>query len=660
MGNSRKTERLARRTTRQSVRDVATPPPDPWRERLVKAAICVALIAATAAVFYQTVAHEFFNIDDNTYVYENRHVYGGLSWSAIDWAFSHVHSTNWHPLTTLSHMLDCTLYGLRPAGHHISSVAYHALAAAFLFLALRRLTGAVWKSAIVAGGFAIHPLHVESVAWVAERKDVLSGLFFALTLWAYAAYVEATRVAVCDARDKRRVPAWAKYLLVLVLFALGLLCKPMLVTLPFVLLLLDYWPLQRMAAPDLSRNAPMRRLAALVIEKLPLMALAAVSCIVTYRVQQSSGAISVAVPLGLRVQTALAAYTTYLAQTIWPLPLATPYAHVEQFSSGATMLSAAILLAITIAAIALARRGFQYAAVGWFWYLGMLVPVLGLVAIGDQSQADRYTYLPLIGIFIAAVWGVADLLGEKRRIIGLAAAGIVLAAWSALSFNQLDYWRDSETMLRHTLAINADNPLAETNLGIVFKQKGHRPEAIECFQKALAVRPTYYLALHNLGIALSEEHDWESAIKYYRASLNSMPDNALVHNNLGFALMSTNQYAEAQHEFEEALRLNPEHAKAENNLAISLTAQQRPADAIEHLRKAIALEPDYAQAHVNLGMALASQGDTAAAIAELQLALKLQPGNLLAHGELAKAYMAASRPADAAREIEEIRRLKGQ
>jgi protein O-mannosyl-transferase len=641
----------ARQQKRVPPARLAGPAPGRWWQRnSQELAICGLLAVAAFVVFGATTAFPFVAYDDDVYVTDNLHVRGGLSPAGVGWAFTHVHAANWHPLTTLSHMLDCSLFKLKPWGHHLSSVVLHAMAAVMLFMALLRMTAARWRSAIVAAAFCLHPLHVESVAWVAERKDVLSGLFFGLTLWAYAVYAE------------KPFSLW-RYATVLASIALGLLCKPMLVTLPFLLLLLDYWPLKRFGAASGEPGSDGRErgaanVAQCVLEKLPLFALAAGSCAITYLVQSAAGTISTDVTLEMRCQTALAAYSGYLNKAIWPVGLAAPYPLVTQIPAWTSIAEAAGMAGITAAAAFFGRRGAGYVAVGWLWFVGMLVPVIGFVPIGDQSMADRYTYLPLTGIFIAVVWGAADLLGPRRAAWGAAAATAVLLIWGGLSIRQTGYWSDSEKLFSHALEVAPNNPLAATNLGIVLKQQGRKEEAMQCFHAALVIRPTYYLALHNLGIALLEQHDWAGAIDLFRASLASRPNNAMVHDNLGYALASNNRMPEAQQEFEEALRLDPDYTKAENNLAIALTAQGRAAEAFGHLRRVVELDPEYAQGHVNLGMALAAQGSADEAIGEFLVALRLQPNNLMARRELAKVYARSGRPDAAAEQWREVLRLQ--
>ena len=418
--------------------------------------ICIALAGLTWLVFSQTLWHDFINYDDPHYVYENTKITGGLSISGIAWAFTHIHALNWHPLTTISHMLDCQLHGLKAGWHHFTNVLLHTLAAMLLFLALQQMTGAVWRSAFVAAVFAIHPLRVESVAWIAERKDVLSGVFFMLTLLAYLYYV--------------RVPRVRGYLVVVFLFACGLMSKPMLVTLPFVLLLLDYWPLDRIKGQLWKR----------VAEKIPLIALSAVSSVITFLVQKGAVGQTEELPIFERINNAIVSYVLYIWQMVWPVNLAVFYPHPENRLPLWEIVSCFLLLIfITVTAIAL-RKQRPYLLVGWLWYLGMLVPVIGLVQVGWQGRADRYTYLPLIGLYIAATWAVTDLtaLYRHQRATLSTVAILVIAALSCCAWIQTSYWRDSETLFKHALAITTNNDVAENNIGIVFLGKGKLDEAI--------------------------------------------------------------------------------------------------------------------------------------------------------------------------------------
>src|SRR5580704_10167611 len=398
-------------------------------------AICIALAGLTWLIFGQTLWHDFVNYDDPRYVYENTRITGGLSISGIAWAFTHIHSLNWHPLTTISHMLDCQLYGLKAGWHHFTNVLLHTLATILLFRALEQMTGAVWRSAFVGAVFAIHPLRVESVTWIAERKDVLSGVFFMLTLLAYVCYVRSPRVG--------------RYLVVVFLFVCGLMSKPMLVTLPFVLLLLDYWPLARIKGQFGKR----------VLEKIPLIALSAVSSIITFLVQKGAVGRAEDLPILERINNAVVSYVLYIWQMLWPVNLAVFYPHPENrlpFWETASCLL--LLICITAVAIGL-RKQRPYLVTGWLWYLGMLVPVIGLVQVGWQGRADRYTYLPQIGLYIAATWGVADVtaLYRYQRATLSAAAVALIGALSLCAWVQTSYWRDSERLFRHALAVTTNN-----------------------------------------------------------------------------------------------------------------------------------------------------------------------------------------------------------
>src|SRR6266850_2611079 len=433
--------------------------------------ICAVLAAITWLIFGQTLAHDFVNYDDEIYVYDNAKVAAGLSLQRMVWAFTHTVCANWHPLTVISHMLDCQLYGLKPAGHHFTNVLLHTIAVILLFLVLRRMTGTLWQSAFVAALFAIHPLHVESVAWISERKDMLSAVFFMLTLGAYTRYVHA--------------PSRTSYLLVLLMFALGLMSKPMLVTLPFVLLLLDYWPLSRIRAPGFAkgRGKPMIRsqwpiVSRLITEKIPLFALSAVSSVLTWLTHLQSAGSKNQLPFTWRFNNAVVSYVAYIWQMFWPVRLAAFYPHPnDQLALWQVLLAIAFLIAITLLAIHW-RKERPYVFTGWFWYVGMLVPVIGLVQAGEQARADRYTYLPQIGLYVVIAWGIPDLIlsitrRERNRSRGYAlhcaatsAMIVILLSWRA--FVQTSYWKNSEVLWNHALAVTGDNDVAHNNLGNLF------------------------------------------------------------------------------------------------------------------------------------------------------------------------------------------------
>src|SRR5438874_1706841 len=532
---------------------------------------CIALAGLTWLVFGQTLWHDFINYDDPRYVYENTKITGGLSISGILWAFTHVHSLNWHPLTTISHMLDCQVYGLKAGWHHFTNVLLHTLAAILLFLALQQMsggpnrTGSIWRSAFVAALFAIHPLRVESVAWIAERKDVLSGVFFMLTLLAYTNYV--------------RLPRITRYLLVVFLFACGLMCKPMLVTLPFVLLLLDYWPLDRIKGQSWKR----------VAEKIPLIALSAVSSVITFLVQKGAVGRTEELPILERINNAVVSYVLYVWQMLWPVDLAVFYPHPENRLPLWEIISCfLVLICITVTAIAV-RKQRPYLLTGWLWYLGMLVPVIGLVQVGWQGRADRYTYLPQIGLYIAATWAVADwtALYRHQRTILSTAAIIVIAALSARAWVQTSYWRDNETLFRHALAVTVNNDVAENNLGIVFLVQGKVDEAISLLQSAVDLRPDNSPAHENLAKALLQKGRVADALIHYRKLLELQPDNMEVHNIVGTVLVQQGRVQEGVEEWQKVLSVEPDNGNAMSNLAWIFATS--PDQSIRNGSKAVSL-----------------------------------------------------------------------
>jgi tetratricopeptide (TPR) repeat protein len=528
--------------------------------------VCVTLTGLVWAVFGQTLWHDFINYDDPRYVYENAQITGGITLRSVAWAFTHVHAMNWHPLTTISHMLDCQLYGLQAGWHHFTNVLLHAAAAILLFLALQKMTRATWRSAFVAALFAIHPLRVESVAWIAERKDVLSGVFFMLILLAYTHYA--------------RKPCLNRYVLVSVLFACGLMAKPMLVTVPFVLLLLDYWPLRR----------DWRHVWRLIGEKTPLIALAGASSIVTFFVQKGAVGDTDQLPVITRFNNAIVTYVIYLRQMFWPANLAVFYPHPENhLPHWELALSAALLVGISLAALWLRERR-PYLFVGWLWYLGMLVPVIGLVQVGWQGHADRYTYLPQIGLYIAISWTIADVTlrwRQRRRMVltAAAAAVIFLLGWQA--WIQTTYWRNSETLFTRALAVVRDNDVAENNLGIVRLQQGRLDEAIALLQAAVNLRPDNSPAQENLAKALLQKGRVDAALIHYRKLMDLQPENIEVHNIVGTVLVQRGWLKAGMEEWEKVLAIQPDNGNALNNLAWVLATA--PDDSVRDGAKAVQL-----------------------------------------------------------------------
>jgi protein O-mannosyl-transferase len=614
---------------------------DPGDRGLV-VGVCLFLAVAVFLIYGQTLRHEFVAFDDSDYVFGNPHVSKGLSIEGILWAFSHSYSANWHPLTWISHMLDCQVYGLNAGGHHLTNVLLHAATAILLFLVLRRMVGlrseasavaeamadksatqagALWPSAFVAAVFAVHPLHVESVAWVAERKDVLSGFFFVLTLWTYASYV-----------TYKAAPARRFYVLSLFFFALGLMSKPMLVTLPFVLLLLDYWPLRRFTF-QVSRFT----FWPLVLEKAPFFLLAAAASVVTFVAQGSSGAV---VPLGLmplhlRLANGLVSYGAYLLQTLWPVRLAVLYPHPAVIPPGEIAAAGALLVVVTALAIRFARR-IPCLPVGWFWFLGMLLPVIGFVQVGEQARADRYMYLPQIGLCLMVAWGVKDLTAAwrwRRQVLGTGMLGVVIAL-GVVAWRQTGYWRNSELLWTHTLACTANNATAHKSLGSTFVIQGHREEARAEFLRAIELKPDYAEAYYNLGVILADEGNEAQAVEQYRKAIQFDPANAEACNNLGSLLVKQGRRDEAIELFQRAVQHKPDYPEAHYNLGLALAESGRYDEAANCFQNAIQSRPGYAAACHNLGNVLAAQGRLEEAIAQYQRAIQLMPELAPAHYRL--------------------------
>jgi tetratricopeptide (TPR) repeat protein len=594
-----------------------------WKQHWQVPAVCLVLAAITLAVFGQAAGFRFVNYDDNVYVYDNPMVARGLTLQGLVWAFTHVHFDNWHPLTWLSHMLDCQLYGLHPGGHHLTNVLLHTATVIVFFLVLRQMTGALWRSAFVAAVFAIHPLRVESVAWVAERKDVLSGLFFMLTIGAYVRYA-------------RRPWSPVRYGLVVLLFVMGLMCKPMLVTLPVVLLLLDYWPLQRVES---------RKLSGVVMEKLPLLALSATSCVVTLFAQTGAIKSIESFSLPVRLANALVTCKVYLDQMVHPAGLAVlypfPYHGVPAWE---VALAGMLLAGFSIVAWA-ERRKRPWLLIGWVWYLVMLLPVVGIIQVGGQAHADRYTYLPQIGIYMAVTWMVAEWRVSRAALGGLMAG--VLAVLMVCAWKQTAYWQDSETLWTHALACTTGNYAAHYNLGVALDQEGREDEASAHFQKALEIKPDYAEAYYGLGMALDRRGRLNEAIAEYQKALEIKPDLAEAHNNLGVALRKNGRVDEAITQYQIALQINPCHAEAQFNLGNALGQKGRLDDAIIHYQEALQIRPDYADAQFNLGNVLMQKGQADEAITHLQKALEINPNNARIHLNLGLCFYRLGRMDDA-------------
>jgi len=625
----------------------------------------------TLAVFLPALRNDFVNYDDPDYVTSNRHefvnpdhvtsnrhVLEGPTWANIHWAFTTGHASNWHPLTWISHMVDARPFGENPAGHHFTSVLIHSLNAGLLFWLLRLMTGSLWRSLMVAALFALHPLRVESVAWVSERKDVLSTLFFLLTLFAYTIYVrtldpgtlrpenvrlkpegKSRKSKVKDiepsTRGGRRLRSrpWLWYFLALALFALGLMSKPMLVTVPFLLLLLDYWPLNRLRFG--AEQGIGRQFVRLAAEKIPFLALSIASSVVTFMVQREGGAVSTSLPLGPRLGNAVISYVRYLEKFVWPADLSVLYPHPGYWPVWQVIGAVFVLVAVSALVVWQMRRA-PYLFTGWFWFVGMMVPVIGIVQVGIQSMADRYTYTTMIGVALAVVWAAADLLRNRERAgrRGWMAGLILVVAFAAVTVRQIGYWRDSGTLFRRAVEVTRNNYLAYNNLGFYLSNRGAVDEAILNYRKSLEINPNYEDALNNMGHALASQRKFTEAIPYYEAALRVRPNHVEVHNNYGNALSEVGRGDEAIRHYEFALEQKPDHADAHNNLGIALAMKGQLDVAIGHFREAIRFKPKYASAHSNLGNAYAVQGKREEAIREYQECLRLNPSDPQAHNNL--------------------------
>src|SRR6266436_8813114 len=499
--------------------------------------VCFVLMAITWLVFGQTLAHPSINLDDQEYVFENPQIIAGLTSNGVLWVFTHSHVGNWHPLTSISHMLDCQLFGLRAGWHHFMNVFLHAIAVILLFLVFRKMTGAVWRSAFVAALFAIHPLRVESVAWIAERKDVLSGVFFMLTLGAYVRYV--------------REPSSIRYLMMTILFALGLMSKPMLVTLPFVLLVLDYWPLGRFAHICPAEPKPKNGFARwwghrsiparLILEKIPLIALSAASSIITLFAQRRAAISIESLPLVWRMNNAFVSYVAYMWQMVCPIRLALVYPHPEyRLSLWSVAIAIAFLTGVTAVVVGF-RRKHPYLITGWFWYVGMLVPVIGIVQVGAQARADRYTYLPQIGLYLIATWAIADLSFAwryRRQILGVAAA-VLIAALAWLAWIQNTYWRDSETLWTRTLAVTSHNDVAHASFADFLLRRDRIDEAISHSEEALRIHSRNGSAHNTLAFGLFRKGRVDEAVAHWKESLKIRPDDMNAQAYLAWVLATS-------------------------------------------------------------------------------------------------------------------------
>ncbi len=573
----------------------------PQASPVAKAGAAAFLVIAVLVAFWPVLTNDFVSIDDGQYVTRNPHVKAGLTVDGIDWAWTTGYAANWHPLTWMSHMLDAQLFGMRPWGHHLSSLLLHLASTVLLFLALERMTGAFWPSVTTSALFGLHPLHVESVAWVAERKDVLSALFWMLAMVAYARYVEA--------------PSRGRYACVFLAVALGLSAKPMLVTLPIVFLLLDFWPLGRF-----KNEKPAR----LLYEKLPLVPLVLASSVVTLLVQARGGAVSRFADFSPweRLQNALVAYASYIGKAFWPVDLSFFYPHPGAPSLWKTTVSIVFLALTTLLAVR-ERRHRPYLLVGWLWYLGTLVPVSGLVQVGVQSMADRYTYLPLVGIFVMASWGAAEVLRPKRKRWTAIVSALVLVPMIVLTQRQVLVWRSSTSLYEHALRVTGNNALVAFFLARTFDLEGRDGDAIVWYERVVRASPDYAEARKRLGVVLARANRPRDAVTQLEEALRIQPRDVEVMTALASALMRIGETGRALDVYRQALRLDPAHAEAHSLLGLALAQRGDLVGALEHLTRAVEIAPRFAQARQNLAMTRYLRGEYAEAWEQVHVARRL-------------------------------------
>ena len=622
--------------------------------------ICVFLAEVALVAYWQVLYSDFVNYDDPVYVTENKQVQAGLTQEGVEWAFTSRRANNWHPLTWLSLMLDSELFGLKAGAFHATNLLIHIANTLLLFLVLRKMTGSVWCSGFVAAVFALHPLHVESVAWVSERKDVLSALFWLLTMWGYVNYVQRGGVL--------------RYLITLLFFGLGLMAKPMLVSLPIVMLLLDYWPLSRLQTAKLSKaglcqqnNISKRsELIYFVLEKVPFFVLAAASSLITVIVQKRGGAVIALERLSLstRIFNALVTYIIYIIKTFLPSGLSVYYPHPHTLPIWQVAVSI-LLLGLITAAVLAGRRG--YLTSGWLWYIVTLIPVIGLVQVGSQARADRYMYVPMVGVLIMLSWGVSELLGRWRfrRFVLSFIAGICLSALMVCTWLQVGYWRNSFTLLSRSIAVTSGNYIAHLNLGNFLTRQNRAKEAIPHYKKAIKIYRNYVEAHYNLGIALALERRYDEAIEeyytvlrlkrrhgevefrladalsqkgrldeaiiYYNKALQRKPNDVEVLNNFSLALFKKGEINEAIKYYKKSLEIRPDSVEVLNNLGNALVKQKEFDEAVLLFKKALSLEPGFGATYYNLANALRQMGRIEEAIVHYREAVRLRPNDIDAH-----------------------------
>ncbi|MGD0597741.1 MAG: tetratricopeptide repeat protein [Sedimentisphaerales bacterium] len=570
--------------------------------------ICIALAAATFVAFEGVRSNDFVHYDDDKYITSNEYVQKGLSLESIKWAFTTWHQGNWHPLTWMSHLIDSTVFGMKPAGHHLVSVGFHIANVILLFLILKKMTGAIWPSAFVAAVFGLHPLGVESVAWVAERKNVLSNLFAFLTIWAYLWYSQK--------------PGWRRYAVIAILFAAGLLSKSMLVTLPFVLILLDYWPMGRFGGLK-----GWRWLWRAIVDKVPLLAMSAAFCVVTYLAQVNAGAATnmVSMPLGLRAENVMVSYIRYIGKLFYPTSLAVLYPlDANGYPLWETWGCLLLLLAVTTVVI-LERRKHRFLLTGWLWYLGTLVPVIGLVQVGVQAMADRYMYLPGIGIYIIVAWLASEAVAKLRlpKIVPAITGVVILVALLLITRTQVEYWKNSESLFRHSLDVTTNNYVMYSNYGQVLKSKGRLDEAIDNFRRALELNPGWVEVHDKLACALQDKGLDAEAVAEFELVLRIKPDKTDTRNSYGVALVKIKQYDKAIEQFTRVLTEDPCRVSALNNLYKAGVEGGKLDKVLDVILGLQAKDPNNFEFCQKVGLIYGIQGNIDAAIVQLEKACRL-------------------------------------
>jgi protein O-mannosyl-transferase len=609
------------------------------------AIICLVLATLTLTVYWPLTSHPFINFDDDDYIVGNTHVTSGLSWANLIWAFKTGDAANWHPLTWISHMMDCNLYGLNAGGHHLMNLLFHIANTLLLFLLLKNMTGAMWRSAFVAALFAWHPLHVESVAWASERKDVLSAFFLLLSLLAYTCYAQK--------KAANRQVSTINYFLALFFFACGLMSKPMVVTLPFVLLLIDFWPLKRISNPEFRIS----NFKFLILEKIPFFALAAAASAVTFLVQKTAGAFWQS-PLPLRLANAALAYVRYISKLFWPADLAIVYPYPHHWPMIVVIGAVLLLVAWTALFIFRARQN-PYLVVGWFWFLGTLVPTIGLVQVGAQSMADRYTYIPSIGFFILVIWGanaLFDLRPERKKFLPLA-GGVALTGCLAVTSLQLNYWQSSIQLFFHAVSVTTDNYVADNTLGKAFELSGDKKRALFLYSETVRLEPRYPQGQFNLAMSLLEYGRTAEALEHLKIAANLTPHDPDIQYDLGTYFLQHDQLDEAAHRFNIALADRPDFPEAHNALGSVLSRQGKLDKAIIQFSEALWLKPDLAVAHGNWATVLIKQKKITEALPHFAEAVHLKPDDQEARFNFGLALLDNHQPNEAAAQFSEELRL---